>query len=202
MVVDKPAGLPTEPPRGGGPSVASETGLRVCHRLDTDTTGVLVLARDEEGLRAVNAAFADRVAAKGYLAHVVGPLPETGRCTLPLGDWARGRVAIGRGRPAESRWTVRARHDGHALVEVEPLTGRTHQVRAHLSASGAPIWGDEAYGGPNAASLGLHAWWLVLPWPFRGARLEVLAPPPEGFVAGWGAELGALAPAASAWTQR
>jgi 23S rRNA-/tRNA-specific pseudouridylate synthase len=97
---------------------------------------------------------------------------------------------------------VRARRERHLLVEAEPLTGRTHQVRAHLGGSGAPLWGDEAYGGPAAPDLGLHAWWLVLPLPGRPAPLRLLAPPPPAFAAAWGEPLAELAPAAERWTGR
>lgn len=193
QVIDKPAGIPTIPPRTGGMSIATESGLLVCHRLDTDTSGVLVLAKSMAGQRLIGVAFEQRRVRKGYLAHGVGALPDEGLCTLALGEWQRGRVQIGRGRAAETRWSVRERREGHLLIEAFPLTGRTHQVRAHLSASGAPLWGDEAYGGPAAPSLGLHAWWIELPWPNAGDRLVISAPPPAAFVEAWGAPIG-LAP--------
>lgn len=201
QVIDKPAGIPTIPPRTGGMSIATESGLLVCHRLDTDTSGVLVLAKSAAGQRLISVAFEERRVRKGYLAHGVGAplaggstlvaaLPDEGSCTLALGEWQRGRVQIGRGRSAETRWSVRDRRENHLLIEAFPLTGRTHQVRAHLSASGAPLWGDEAYGGPAAPSLGLHAWWIELPWPNAGDRLLIVTPPPPAFVEAWGAPIG------------
>lgn len=181
VVFDKPAGVPVVPTRGGGPSLADETGLLVCHRLDVGTSGVLVMARSAAGHRMVNAAFAERRVDKRYFAVVTGALPDEGVTHLPLGEWKRGRVAIGSGKAAESRWWVRWRADERAGVEVNPITGRTHQVRAHLAAAGAPILGDEDYGGRPAARIHLHAWRLVLPWPGRDDRLELVAPLPPGF---------------------
>ena len=186
VVIDKPAGIPSTPTRSGGPSIAGDSGFLPCHRLDTATSGVLVLARQPEAQRQVSEAFEARRVRKGYLAHAVGTLSDRGSCTIELGEWARGRVKIGRGRAAETRWNVRDRHDRHLLVEANPVTGRTHQVRAHLSASGAPLWGDEAYGGPAATTMGLHAWWIELPWPGPEDRLRLQVPPPPAFVAGWG----------------
>jgi 23S rRNA-/tRNA-specific pseudouridylate synthase len=189
VVFDKPAGLPTIPARGGGASMASETGLLVCHRLDTDTSGVLVMAQSAAGHRTVNAAFADRRVAKGYLAVCVGELADEGVCELPLGEWKRGRVQVGSGKPSRTRWRVKERARGRLLVEAFPETGRTHQVRAHLAASGAPLVGDEAYGGPVGPGLALHAWWLVIPWPGGQDRLFLSAPPPPAFAVAWGGPL-------------
>lgn len=185
MVLDKPPGLPVVPARDGGDSVAAQTGLLVCHRLDRGTSGVLVMARTTAGQRLVSAAFADHRVRKGYLAVAQGGLPDEGRCTLPLGDWARGRVVTGRGRAAETSWTVRGRAGPLALVEARPVTGRTHQVRAHLAAVGGPLVGDEAYGGPAADRVALHAWWIELPWPSRADTLRVVAPLPASFLALW-----------------
>ncbi len=185
VVLDKPAGLPVVPPRLGGENIAAQTGFLVCHRLDRDTSGVLVMARTTAGQRIISAAFADKHVRKGYLAVCVGGLATEGRSTLPLGDWSRGRVTIGRGRAAETSWTVRESRDERLLVEARPLTGRTHQVRAHLSAAGGAILGDEAYGGPPAPRVALHAWWIELPWPGPGDTLRVVSAPPASFAALW-----------------
>lgn len=186
VVIDKPAGVPSTTPRSGGRSIAGESGFLACHRLDTATSGVLVLARQPEAQRQVSEAFEARRVRKGYLAHAIGSLSDRGSCTIALGEWQRGRVKIGRGRAAETRWTVRERRERHLLVEAMPVTGRTHQVRAHLSACGAPLWGDEAYGGPEATTMGLHAWWIELPWPNAEDRLRLQVAPPPAFVAAWG----------------
>ncbi len=194
-VFDKPAGLPSIPSRGGGPSLATETGLLVCHRLDAETTGVIVMARTTAGQRLVSAAFEARRVEKVYLAVCRGVLADRGVCTIPLGEWKRGRVQIGQGRSAETAWTVRAREQGRLLVEARPRTGRTHQVRAHLAESGAPLLGDEAYGGESGHPLALHAWRLTLPWPGANDRLEFVAAPPPSLEASWGESLAALEPA-------
>lgn len=180
-ILDKPAGIPVIPSRAGGASVADETGLRVVHRLDTDTSGCLVMARSLAGQRMLSEAFATGRVEKRYLAVVVGDLPDQGETDVPLGEWKRGRVGIGRGRTARTSWVVRWREGGRAGVEVRPYTGRTHQIRAHLSALGAPIVGDPTYGGPEASRLYLHAWRIVLPWPGPADRLEVTSPAPPGF---------------------
>lgn len=169
--------------------MSGETGLMVCHRLDVDTSGVLVMAQSAAGHRTINAAFADRRVEKGYLAICEGELPDTGECRLPLGEWKRGRVQVGVGKPSLTRWRVRARQGTRLLVEAFPETGRTHQVRAHLGASGAPLLGDEAYGGPAGWGLMLHAWWIVLPWPGAQDRLFLTVPPPPAFLAAWGEPL-------------
>ncbi|MFZ5478392.1 MAG: RluA family pseudouridine synthase [Myxococcota bacterium] len=180
-VLDKPAGIPVVPPRQGGDNLAQMTGFFVCHRLDTETSGVLVMARTAAGHRLLSTAFAEGRVEKEYAAVVAGDLPDEGESTVPLGAWHRGRVAIGRGRPSRTHWKVRWREDGRAGVLVMPITGRTHQIRAHLSERGAPIVGDEAYGGPPSDRLYLHAWAVRIPWPGPGDRLEIRSPLPPGF---------------------
>jgi tRNA pseudouridine32 synthase/23S rRNA pseudouridine746 synthase len=182
-VLEKPAGIPVIPSRQGGGSLAGQTGLMVCHRLDTDTSGVLVMARSAAGHRVINQAFAEGRVGKVYAAVVVGELPDTGESDVPLGVWHRGRVQIGKGKAARTKWTVAWRRDGRCGVLAEPLTGRTHQIRAHLSHAGAPILGDEAYGGPKADRLYLHAHVVRLPWPGPHDVLEITSPIPPEF--GW-----------------
>lgn len=181
QILDKPVGVPVVPARDGGNSLATETGLRVCHRLDRDTSGVLVMARSLAGQRQVSEAFATGRVRKQYLAVVVGELPDAGEVDLPIGEWKRGRVKIGEGRAARTRFTVRWRAEGRIGVLAEPITGRTHQIRAHLASLGAPLLGDPTYGGPEADRLYLHAWRLRLPWPGPDDALEVEAPVPPGF---------------------
>lgn len=181
LVIDKPAGIDTVPDRQGSDSVVGRTGLMVCHRLDRGTSGVLVLGRSAAGHRLVNAAFAEGRVRKQYRAVVAGELADAGEVDLPIGPWKRGRVVVGVGRAARTRWTVRWREGGRAGVLAEPLTGRTHQIRAHLAAAGAPVVGDEDYGGPPADRLYLHAWRLTLPWPGRHDALLLEAPVPPGF---------------------
>ncbi len=182
-IVDKPTGVAVAAGRDGdhASSLLGQLGLRLCHRLDVGTSGVLVLARTEHGQRLVSAAFERGAVEKTYLALVAGDLSDAGVVDLPLGDWKRGRVQIGRGRPARTRFAVLARGVHRARVHAWPETGRTHQIRAHLSAVGAPIVGDEDYGGPAAARIYLHAARIVLPWPTADDRLVIEASEPAGF---------------------
>jgi 23S rRNA-/tRNA-specific pseudouridylate synthase len=182
-VVDKPAGLPVTLPRNGAPCMETLTGLRAAHRLDAETSGVLVLGASDEGLARAGNLFAQGRARKAYAA-VVTPRPgaslaETGTCTLPIGDWQRGRVRVGHGRPATTDWRTVGRIGPRCALLVTPRTGRTHQIRAHLDALDAPIDGDEPYGGAPGPRLCLHAWRLELPWD--GGVLTLEAPLPAAF---------------------
>lgn len=182
-ILDKPAGIPVIPARGGGASIVGETGLLVVHRLDADTSGVLVMARTTAGQRMASAAFLERRVEKAYAAVVAprGALADEGVVDLPIGRWHRGRVSVGSGKEALTRWELRWRDGVRAGVLARPVTGRTHQVRAHLAAAGAPIVGDPMYGGPGAERLYLHAWTLRLPWPGADDVLEIESPLPPGF---------------------
>lgn len=182
MVIDKPAGVPVSPTREGGANVEQELGLLVVHRLDVETSGVLVLARTADAQRRLNAAFQGRTVQKVYRAVCTGTAPAAGGLVdVPLGEWKRGRVTIGRGRPAQTRWKVVWTAGRRVGIEAEPITGRTHQIRAHLSEIGLPILGDDAYGAPLSSRVWLHAARLVLPWPHVTDRLVVDAALPDGF---------------------
>lgn len=180
-VVDKPAGIPVTPPRNGAPCIETLTGLRAAHRLDTETSGVLVLGVSDAGLARAGNLFAQGHARKVYAAMATlrpgAVLAESGTYTLPIGAWQRGRVRVGHGRPAVTDWrVVSASGARHALL-LTPRTGRTHQLRAHLDALGAPLDGDEPYGGAPASRLCLHAWRLVIPWDDGILSLESPLPP-------------------------
>jgi len=219
LVIDKPFGLPVQ----GGPGIARHLdGLldalsfdaperpRLVHRLDRDTTGVLVLARSAAAASALAAAFRTRAVKKTYWAVVVGrPLPPAGTIDLPLAKQPgpRGeRVAPAEaGEPDSARTLTDYRTLDHAgrraaWLELEPLTGRTHQLRVHCVALGTPILGDGKYGGAAAhmegfaGQLHLHARALSLPHP-EGGTLEVAAPLPPHMVETFG-RLGFSAPAA------
>ena len=194
LAVDKPPGLPAQPTPGGVTSLlvlasahlGREAGL--VHRLDRDTSGVTVFGKSPAATSALAASFRSGAARKQYLA-VTGPgLPPEGTCTLRL---ARDRTRPGRwvarprdGLPAETRFRRLAATEELALVVVWPRTGRTHQIRAHLAALGAPIAGDRLYGGPlrlQAQDIDralLHAHVLVVPHPRTGAPLRLVAPLP------------------------
>lgn len=186
VVVAKPPGMPTEPTRDPArPSVLTRVRaalelpaaafLQVPHRLDLDTSGVLLLARDRATLAALGEAFRSRAIEKTYLAVVHGgPHPDAGTWSsflAPVEQSARttrwGSVRAG-GKKAITDYRVLRRDGDRSLVELRPHTGRTHQLRVHLSEAGHPIVGDERYGAPPGehARVGrflLHAWRLVLP---------------------------------------
>ncbi len=217
LVLDKPPGLPTQ----GGPGIARHLdGMlaalasgpqdrpRLVHRLDRDTSGVLVVARSPGVAAKLAAAFRSRAVEKTYWAVVVGrPVPVEGRIDAPL---VRHEPGIGGARVAvatqddddAARALTEYRtldHAGRKLAWLElcPLTGRTHQLRVHCAAIGAPILGDDAYGTTPvegfSAMLHLHARRLVLPHP-AGGRLAVEAPLPAHMAATFRA-LGFVAPA-------
>lgn len=202
LVVAKPPGVPTEPTRDPArPSVISlvkhalrlptEAFLQVPHRLDRDTSGVLLLARDPITLAALNEAFASRTVTKTYLALVHGsPHEDSGTWSsflAPVERSARhtrwGSVRSG-GKKAITEYRVLRRDAHHTLVECRPRTGRTHQLRVQLSEAGHPIVGDELYGAPRGehgrfGRFLLHAWRLALPpWPDHPAMSVEQAPDP------------------------
>jgi 23S rRNA pseudouridine1911/1915/1917 synthase len=199
--VDKPAGLPSQPTltsdRGHLPEAVGAllgTPVRLVHRLDRETSGVTVLARDAAAERALSEAFRDGRVEKTYLALCArAPEPPEGRIDAPLGKDPRhpGRRAIvAGGDPAATRYrTLATGTGGVALVEARPETGRTHQIRAHLAALGAPLLGDSRYGGPRMVGdlpvprVMLHALRLVLAHPATGARTVLEAPVPSDLAA-------------------
>lgn len=158
LVVDKPAGLLSVPDRWdpdapvASAELAKDWGrLFVVHRLDKDTSGVLLYARSAEAHKALSAAFEERSVKKAYRALVRGaPAWEETSCELPLkpdGDRLhRTVIDAHRGKPSVTFFTVVARYRDCALVEAKPATGRTHQIRVHLSALGHPCLCDPLYG--------------------------------------------------------
>jgi 23S rRNA pseudouridine1911/1915/1917 synthase len=209
LVVDKPPGLPAQPTPGGMGSLlllASEHLGRdagLVHRLDRDTSGVTVFGKSAAATSALAASFRTGSVRKQYLAVTAPGLPASGTCTLRLardpsrpGRWvARERDGL----EAETRFRRLGASDVLALAAVWPRTGRTHQIRAHLAALGAPIAGDRLYGGPprlDDEPIGrslLHAHVLLLPHPRNGAPLRLIAPVPED-MAPWFAALEVVAP--------
>ncbi|MBV8380267.1 MAG: RluA family pseudouridine synthase [Paucibacter sp.] len=183
IVVDKPAGLLAVPGRTEPDCVLARLQVDhpealVVHRLDQATSGLLLFARTPEAQREFSADFAERRIAKRYVALVRGDLPESGQCDLPLmADWPRRplqKVDVEHGKPSTTRWRVlTSSPDGIRRVELEPVTGRSHQLRVHLLALGCPIVGDALYGGAPAHRLMLHATWLRL-----ADGLQLHCPPP------------------------
>ncbi len=187
VVLDKPAGLPVHPGRAGGPSVEDyfhalsrrRDGPWLAHRLDTDTAGCLVVALRKAALIAVQAEFAAGHAQKTYWAVVQGgPVENAGSLSAPLLKVTQGRMwkmqVAQAGQPAVTDWKVLGRGVGEAWLELRPRTGRTHQIRAHCAALGAPILGDAVYGaGGGALHLLARAITFALVPP-----VSAVAPPP------------------------
>ena len=195
LVIDKPAGLPVDQPRRGGESIASRLDeLRAgfkrpptpMHRLDTDTSGCLLFARTAKARARFQQAFEGRQVEKYYLAIVASEVSgEEGLIDIPLGKRSSAEagwrmVADAKGQEAQTRWRRLAVRDGSTLVQFQPLTGRTHQIRAHArEAFGRGIAGDRVYGVPGGPML-LHASRLVVPREVKPA-IDVTAPLPDHF---------------------
>jgi tRNA pseudouridine32 synthase/23S rRNA pseudouridine746 synthase len=195
IIVDKPAGLPVDPPRRGGQSIMSRLDELRCgfrrdptpiHPLDTDTSGCLLLARDPKARAQFQKSFESRQVEKSYLAIVGSEIAgEEGVIDLPLGKTSSAEagwrmVHDPKGQRAVTHWRRIAVRDGNSLVEFRPVTGRTHQIRAHArEAFGSGIVGDRVYGIPGGPML-LHASRLVV--PREGKQIiDVTAPPPDYF---------------------
>ncbi len=154
-------------------------------RLDKGTSGLVVIALTPDVHAAMQKDAAAARTCKRYLAIVSGsPEPREGRIVLPLardpGD--RRRVIVtADGARCETRYEVQSSSESHSVVRCELVTGRTHQIRVHLSAAGWPILGDETYGKPDAriARQALHAWRVALPHPETRQRIEFESPLPD-----------------------
>jgi 23S rRNA pseudouridine1911/1915/1917 synthase len=154
--------------------------LRFVHRLDADTTGVLLLAKSLGAVDSYSRLFESRRMEKIYLA-VVSAVPKTAEwtCRLKLAQdprqIGRMRVDAKTGKEAETLFRVLSTAGSRALLGARPFTGRTHQIRVHLRESGLPIIGDEHYGKPDRAGLGLRAVRLAYQDPFTGKPVEIFA---------------------------
>ena len=195
IVINKPAGLPVDRPRAGGPSVETRAGELTLgfarpptpmHRLDRDTSGCLLFARNPKARARFQQAFESGVVEKTYIAVVDGETPgEHGVIDLALGkvsSEAEGWRMVGdeRGKRAVTHWRRIGARDGQSLVEFRPETGRTHQIRVHAAEGlGAAIVGDPVYGKGDQRML-LHAWKLKVPRDPKPA-VDVTAPVPESF---------------------
>ena len=193
VVVDKPSGLLSVPGRdpAHAESVLSRArarwpGALDVHRLDLDTSGLLVLATRRKAERSLKAAFRERKVHKRYIARVMGRVADPEGCIdLPLRrETGRPRsvVDMEAGRAARTRFRVLGWDRASTLVELFPETGRSHQLRVHMAAIGHPILGDRFYAptsGVEAASrLLLHATEIRFPQPFHGTPVHVTADPP------------------------
>ena len=197
VVADKPAGVLSQPASGRNEiafdalvllALAAREGrrpyLRMVHRLDRQTSGLVLFARAPQALPELTRAWGEGRVEREYLAIVDGvPEEEQLTVTAPIGRdqehrW-RFRVDPDRGRPASTEVRRIACSGGRALVRCRLLTGRTHQVRVHLASIGHPVTGDRLYGGSSGPRPLLHAARLALPHPRTGELLEVESPLPE-----------------------
>lgn len=199
LVLDKPSGIAVHKgPKGGQtlddflPALQEDGAIvpQLAHRLDRETTGCLVLGRTPAALKRLGHAFAEGRVQKTYLALACGtPAADAGLIDLPLARrshdkrswWMKVDPA---GQPSQTRYRVLGRRDGLAWLALQPLTGRTHQLRVHCAAQGWPLAGDKVYGGDKAMaaspSLLLHAWRIALPRPGKAAApLVITAKLPE-----------------------
>ncbi len=159
----------------------------IVHRLDKETSGLIVVAKTDASLDSLKEQFAARTIGKTYLAVVVGRIVEAeGWIDAPIGrDPARPkRMAINpQGRASQTEFYVLRREDDWTLLRVHPQTGRTHQIRVHLRYIDHPVVGDSIYGGQAGGRLMLHAWQLELSHPRTGSTLRFEAPIPGEFPA-------------------
>jgi 23S rRNA pseudouridine1911/1915/1917 synthase len=221
LVVDKPAGLVVHPGAGvasgtlvhallhHAPGIADVGGAGrpgIVHRLDKQTSGLVVVAKTPAAYRALVEMLRARTVRRRYLAIVWGqPSPAGGTIEGTIGRDPRERkrmaVVTRGGKPARTRWRVRERLDGAALLEVSLDTGRTHQIRVHFAHRGHPVAGDPLYGGRGKAQLSgsaqerslrsavlevlsrqaLHATELEFPHPVTGEPMRFDSPPPQDF---------------------
>ncbi|MBZ5639341.1 MAG: RluA family pseudouridine synthase [Acidobacteriia bacterium] len=227
LAVDKPAGIPVHPVNSVRENslirmLRRQEGrerLRLVHRLDRETSGVLLIAEDPASARALSTAFERGRVGKEYLALVRGVVGEDeGTISLPIADasgsWVHVRREAGEGgQPAETSWRVERRLADRTLVRLFPRTGRRHQLRVHLAAIGHPVLGDILYGRPDRDYLDmvkgvrdarkdeggpprhlLHCARLVFQSPEGGER-EVTSPLPPDFVEALGERVERCAPA-------
>jgi 23S rRNA pseudouridine1911/1915/1917 synthase len=203
LVVDKPPALVVHPARGhregtlsqllsgraaGGVGGGDPDRPGIVHRLDRDTSGLLVVARSEEAHRLLQDALRKRLIEREYLALVEGlPPARSGTIEAPIGRHPRirTRMAVGgaAGREARTHFTLERSLPGVSLLRLRLDTGRTHQIRVHLQAIGHPVCGDPEYGAAGVLGLErqfLHATRLAFPHPITGEPVEVESPlPPD-----------------------
>ena len=168
--------------------IGGEKRPGIVHRLDKDTSGLLIVAKDDQAHAELSRQLSAREMEKHYLALVAGQMKGTdGSIDLPIGRSLKDRKKMAPrpdGRSALTYWTVLDQRADRALLDVRLVTGRTHQIRVHMAAAGHPVLGDPLYaarGTPKAARLMLHAWRLRFAHPKTGEELRFEAPPEESF---------------------
>jgi 23S rRNA pseudouridine1911/1915/1917 synthase len=206
LVVDKAAGMVVHPGAGHATGTLANAVLHqvkdlkgvggalrpgLVHRLDKDTSGLLVIAKHDAALAALQASFKEREVEKVYLALVAGAVKAAqGTFRTFYGRHPRSRQKfsskVKTGKTAVTHWSVRARFAKATEVEVLLETGRTHQIRVHFADGGHPILGDATYGGAKQGEglierQALHAWKLAFPHPRNGKVMEFEAKPPADY---------------------
>jgi 23S rRNA pseudouridine1911/1915/1917 synthase len=198
LVLDKPPGLVVHPARGHREGTLSQllAGMAaggdaeragIVHRLDRDTSGLMVVARSERAHAALQAALRERLVAREYLALVEGvPPARSGTIEAPIGRHPRIRTRMAvdgvAARAARTHFELRERLGDYALLACTLDTGRTHQIRVHLQAIGHPVCGDPEYGTKGLLGLSrqfLHATRLAFPHPLSGEPVECVSPLPQ-----------------------
>ncbi len=205
-VIDKPAGMVVHPAAGNESGTVVNALLHhldglsgiggtlrpgIVHRLDKDTSGLLLVAKDDRAHLALSCALKARQVHKTYQAVALGGFHEDeGVIEQPIARHPKDRkrmAVVPCGREARTGYRVLERFDGAALLAVDLITGRTHQIRVHLAWAGHPLLGDPIYGAKNArltaSRLMLHAWRIEFAHPVTGETMRFEAAPPEAFAA-------------------
>lgn len=205
-VVVKPAGMVVHPAAGNETGtlvnallyqldslsgIGGEIRPGIVHRLDKDTSGLLLIAKNDAAQLSLSQQLADRAMEKHYLALVEGTMKEpSGFIDAPIARHRtdRKKMAVDpAGRPSQTEWKALAEGHGCTLLDVHILTGRTHQIRVHMRHIGHPVCGDVIYGlshGTKVPRLMLHAWQLTFTHPTTGKTMTFRAPVPEAFCKG------------------
>jgi 23S rRNA pseudouridine1911/1915/1917 synthase len=201
LVIDKPAGLVVHPGSGNragtllnallhhAPELKALARAGIVHRLDKDTSGLMVVAKSEPAQLALVRQMQARSVKRTYLAIARGKIARGGTVDAPVGRHPvhRTRMAVvASGKPAVTHYRVKQALPDHTLLECELETGRTHQIRVHLASIGHPLEGDPVYGGRGEKKLprqALHAWKLAFDHPRSGKRVSFESPAPADFKA-------------------
>ena len=201
LVIDKPAGLVVHPGSGNwsgtmlnallhrAPGTKDLPRAGIVHRLDKDTSGLLVVAKTEAAQTALVRQLQARTVKRTYLALVRGKVTAGGTVDAPIGRHPvqRTRMAVvAGGKPAVTHYRVRRRFAAHTLLECDLETGRTHQIRVHLASIGHPLEGDPVYAGKARGAFGrqaLHAWKLAFVHPRSGKTVRFESPMPADLTA-------------------
>ena len=176
ILANPPKGFDTSMPRAG-----------LVHRLDRETSGVMVIAKNEEFQAEMVALFSNREVHKTYHSIACGEVPDNeGTIDVPIGRVAGGKIKASEvGREAITGYKVLERKNGFTYIELYPKTGRTNQLRVHLSWLGYPVLGDWLYKGATADRLMLHARRIEFKHPLTGKALKFEAPVPDDFMSAW-----------------